>query len=400
VSRDPWDEPDEVPAEGRDPWGEVVAQPAAVEALRSALAADELGHAWLVVGPPGVGQSEMTSALAAAMNCESPERAADRGCGVCAACLRCLRGTHPAVMELEPEGTQHVVGDVRGQWIPAASRTMAEGRRRVLRVVAADRMNEAAQNAFLKVLEEPPASVVWVLEAERESALLETVVSRCRRLTVTPWGPDAMRSMAARLEVPAELREALVRASLGSPQRLRDLADPDVAEARHRHLGVVDRLAEHGPGQVVPIAKELVGWARSRTSAVKEADRHELERLAEAYGVERDRGWPPGVRAALTRRFERRERQEQRRALGLVLDDLASYLRDLLVTAGGGGELVNVDHAADVERDAARLPVPAVLSGLRAVDECRAALERNGAAELHLERLLLRLALPLYARVA
>ena len=386
----------------RDPWDEVLAQPAAVEALRTAVAGDEVGHAWLLVGPAGVGQVELVRAFTAALNCPEPDGGEDRGCGECTTCLRCLRGVHPAVVELEPEGANHVVANVREEWIPSASRTMTEGRRRVIRVVAADRMNEAAQNAFLKILEEPPPSVVWVLEAERESALLETVTSRCRRLDVMPWGPEAMRSLAARLDVPEAGREAVVRAALGSPARLRDLAEADVAEARHRHLDVIDRLAEHGPGQVVPIAKELTTWAKARTAVVKEANAAELERLEEAYGVESNRGWPPGVRARLTRRFERLERQEQRRALGLVLDDLASYLRDLLAAASAGeaAVLVNVDHAIGVERDAGRLPTAALLDGLRAVDDCRDALERNGSPELHLERLLLRLALPLYARHA
>ena len=387
----------------RDPWDEVLAQPAAVDALRASLGADEVGHAWLVIGPSDVGQEELARALAAALNCDDPRRAADRGCGVCSVCLRCLRGTHPAVIDLEPEGVQHVVATVREDWIPLASRSMSEGRRRVLRVIAADRMNEAAQNAFLKILEEPPASVVWVLEAEHDAALLETVISRCRRLDLAPWGPDAMRSLATRLEVPDGEREAVVRAALGSPRRLRDLADPAVSEARRRHLALFGRLAKDGPGRVVPIARELSAWAKSRTAVVKDQNAEELARFEEAYGVERGQGWPPKVKQRLTRRFERLERQEQRRALGLVLDDLSSYLRDLLAVASGGDDavqLVNVDHYDQVRRDAAGMPITSLLEGLRAVEECRSALERNGSAELHLERLLMRLALPLYARAA
>lgn len=386
----------------RDPWDEVLAQPAAVDALQAALAADEVGHAWLVVGPREVGQQEIARALAAALNCDDPGRGRDRGCGTCSVCLRCLRGTHPAVVDLEPEGAQHVVADVREDWIPLASRSMSEGRRRVVRVIAADRMNEAAQSAFLKILEEPPASVVWVLEAEHDAGLLQTVTSRCRRLDVGPWGPDAMRSLATRLEIPEPEREALVRAALGSPRRLRDLADPGVSEARHRHLGLFGRLAKDGPGQVVPIARELSAWAKSRTAVVKEANAEELARFEEAYGVERGKGWPPRIRQRLTRRFERLERQEHRRALGLVLDDLSSYLRDLLAMASGGGgvQLVNVDHSDEVRRDAAGMQLTSLLDGLRAIEDCRSAFERNGNAELHLERLLMRLALPLYARVA
>jgi DNA polymerase III subunit delta' len=382
-------------------WDAVLGQPAGVAALRAALRADEVAHAWLFVGVRGVGQREASRALAAALNCEAPS-AADEPCGSCSTCSRIARGTHPAVADLEPEGTMHVVDSVRSEWIPMATRSLTEGRRRVLRVVAADRMNEAAQNAFLKILEEPPPSVVWILDVEDEGALLETVVSRCRRLDLVPWGPAVLRERAAQLGVPEAQRDALSRAALGSPERLADLADPDVAAARERHLALLDRLATGGPGQVVPLARELTTWARGRSAVVKARNQEELVRLEEAYGVESARGWPPGVRQRLTRRFERLERQEQRRALDLLLDDLASYLRDLLAIQGGAGaeRLVNVDHEAQLHRDAVRLPAPEAVTGLQAVARCREALDRNGSPDLQLERLLLALALPLYATAA
>ncbi|MBW3621358.1 MAG: hypothetical protein KY461_14025 [Actinobacteria bacterium] len=378
-------------------WDDVLGQDAAVRSLRSALAGDQVAHAWLVVGPSGVGQRELARALAAALNCPVSDDPAT-GCGTCSTCERIARGTHPAVLDFEPEGQFHVVDAVRGDWIPAATRTMTEGRRKVLRIVAADRMNEGAQNAFLKVLEEPPASVVWLLDVEEDGLLLDTIVSRCRRIDLVPWTPDAMATLAAQLGIPHEDRAARVRAAMGSPDRLRDLADPELAEARWRHLAIVAELAERGPGAVVPMAKELVAWSRGRSAALKEAHLGEMERLEEAYGVERDKGWPPGVKQRLTKRFERLERQEQRRALEMLLDDLASYLRDLLAVHAGAdaATLVNIDHEAALARDAERLDVVDVVAGLGAVERCREAFERNGAPELQLERLLLAISLPLY----
>jgi DNA polymerase-3 subunit delta' len=383
-------------------WDQVLGQPAAVTAVRAALRADEVAHAWLLVGPRDVGQLELVRALAAAVNCPEVAAGADEGCGRCSTCERIARGAHPVVADLEPQGAWHLVDDVREEWLPLATRTLTEGRRRILRIAAADRINEAAQNAFLKVLEEPPPSVVWVLDVQDEGALLDTVVSRCRRLDLVPWGPDAMRELAARLGVPPEQREALARAAMGSPGRLRDLADPDVGRARWEHLALLDRLATGGPGQVSPAAKALVAWARSRIAPVKERHQAELARLEEAFGVEGNRGWPPGVKQRLTKRFERLERQEQRRALDLALDDLASYLRDLLAVQSGAGDddLVNLDHAAALRRDAERLPAADAVAGLQAIARCREALDRNGNPELQLERLLLAVALPLYRAAA
>lgn len=378
-------------------WDSVLGQSAAVRVMTSAIEHDQVAHAWLLVGPSGVGQREAARALAAALNCPEVEDAT-QGCGVCSTCLRIAKGAHPAVLDFEPEGQNHVVDAVRSEWIPTATRTMTEGRRKVLRIVAADRMNEGAQNAFLKVLEEPPPSVVWILDVEEDGALLDTIVSRCRRVDFVPWTPDALQTLAGQLRVPEDTRAALVRASMGSPDRLRDLADPELAQARWDHLAIVDALAERGPGAVVPMAKELVTWARSRSKALKEAHAAEMERLEEAYGVENNQGWPAGVRQRLTKRFERLERQEVRRALDLLLDDLASYLRDLVAVKAGAPEttVVNIDHLSSLRRDATRLEMADLVAGLGAIDRCREALDRNGAPELQVERLLLALSLPLY----
>lgn len=381
-------------------WAAAIGQPAAAGAMRTALAGDEVAHAWLLVGPEGVGQVELAHAFGAALNCPVSD-VADEGCGACSTCTRIGRGTHPAVRDFEPEGQFHVVSAVREEWIPAATRTMTEGRRKVLRIVDADRMNEASQNAFLKILEEPPPSVVWLLEARDTSVLLDTIVSRCRRLDLVSWGPGALMTLAEQLGIDEVFRPAAVRAAMGSPSRLRDLADPDLADGRRRALALVGRLADEGPGEVVPMAKELVDWSRSRTKAMKAERDERMDELEAAYGVEDGRGWPAGVKQRIEKRFDRLEKQEQRRALGLLLDDLASYLRDCAALSSGAdlAVLVNLDHTEELRRDAARLPAAAAVDGLAAVERCREALERNGQPELQFERLLLVLAVPLY-RVA
>jgi len=396
---------------------------AAATALHDAVATDRLSHAWLLVGPDGVGQHELAVALASHVNCRD-ESVAARPCGSCDACLRTARDVHPALMTFEPDGAAHRVEDVRGGWTEAAMRTTPEARRKVLRIVAADRMNVAAQNAFLKLLEEPPASVVWILEAEDPGRLLETILSRCRRVDLPPWGSADVRAwLGAQLgggagggtEDVARI-EAAVCAARSSGEWLRgmrrDLAGVGPREAREvldviarlrgEHLGLVDLLAREGPGAVVPAAKRLVGVAKERREAL--ADRHaaELVALEEAYGVEGPRGWPPGVKARIEKRFERIARAEEQRTLRLTLDDLAGHLRDLVaVTAGAGTDaLINTDRVDALQRDALRLHPVDLLAALDAVRDCRAALDRNGAPELQLERLLLSIATSLYVRSA
>jgi len=396
---------------------------AAATALHDAIASDRLSHAWLLVGPDGVGQHELAVALASHANCRDAS-AATRPCGHCDTCLRTARDVHPALMTFEPDGAAHRVEDVRGAWTDAAMRTTPEARRKVLRIVAADRMNVAAQSAFLKLLEEPPASVVWILEAEDPGRLLETILSRCRRVDLPPWGSADVRvwlgaqlgggagggaedftrieSAVCAARSSGDWLRGLRRDLAGvGPREAREVLDT-VARLRGEHLGLVDLLAREGPGAVVPTAKRLVGVAKERREAL--ADRHAAEMVAleEAYGVEGPRGWPPGVKPRIEKRFERIARAEEQRTLRLTLDDLAGHLRDLVaVTAGAGVDaLINSDRVEALQRDALRLHPVDLLASLDAVRDCRAALDRNGAPELQLERLLLSIATSLYVRSA
>lgn len=415
-------------SDGTGLWDAVTGQDAATTLLRNATSRDEVAHAWLFVGPPGVGQPEAVRALAADLNC--PEVGpGEPACGRCSTCDRVRRGEHPAALDLEPEGAWHVVDQVREQWIPTATRTLVEGRRRVLRVAAADRMNESAQNAFLKILEEPPAAVVWVLDVQDEENLLDTIVSRCRRVVFSPLPHDALAVKATRFGIDDD--EALVRAAMGDPERLRDLSDVDVrdlvasrredreargakkptdeelaeqqrslsaAGARQRALGLVSRLVRDGPGTVVGEVEAVSGWAKARTDVRAQRNAVELDRLEEAFGGE----WPAGVKGRYEKRFERLERQERQRSLELFLDDLCSYLRDLIAVSAGAGEdaVVNVDELHRLRRDAEDVPVEVAVRGLEAAARCRDALERNGQPDLQLERLLLRLGVAVYRATA
>lgn len=413
----------ELPAAG--PWADAAlgGARAVATSLHDAVVGARLSHAWLLVGPDGVGQRELAVALASHVNCRD-EAPAVRPCGACDACLRTARDVHPALVTFEPDGAAHRVEDVRGAWTDAAMRTTPEARRKVLRIVAADRMNIAAQNAFLKLLEEPPASVVWILEAEDPGRLLETIVSRCRRADLPPWGSSDVRTWLtshlgggagggpedeARIEAAVcaarssgEWLRGLRRDLAGvGPREARDVLDA-VRTVRQQHLGLVDLLAREGPGAVVPTAKRLVAVAKERREAL--ADRHasEMSALEEAYGVEGPRGWPPGVKARIEKRFERIARAEEQRTLRLTLDDLAGYLRDLVAVVSGAAAtaLINTDAVEALQRDATRLHPDDLLAALEAVATCRAALDRNGAAELQLERLLLAIATSLYVRSA
>lgn len=381
-----------------DAWRGVVGQDHLVDVLRQAVALDTLAHGFVLVGDAGLGQVALTRGLAAALNC--PQATDGAGCGACDVCDRIVRGVHPAVIEIEPDGAQHAVSDVRDVWLPAATVTMSEGRRRVIRIVDADLMNVPAQNALLKLLEEPPVSVVWVLDVRRDTALLDTVLSRCHVLHMRLLDAGTLASLATSYGIREEHVARDVRLSGGSPARLRDLADPDLAVLRDTAVNLLHVLHEAGPVAVFGQVKTVVACAKDAVSRVKEENASERARLEEAYGVEGKSGFPPGVLTRLNRTHDRKERAAQRHAILFFLAQLHSYLRDLLLVVNQVDDthLLNRDEIARLRDDASRLDVADVTAAVAALGRCEDALKGNGAAELHLERLFMVLALSVYGK--
>jgi DNA polymerase-3 subunit delta' len=366
---------------------DVPGQARAVAVLRAAVARDEVGHAWAFTGPAGVGQEQAARALAAAVNCPHPE---DAPCGVCAVCRRCLRGAFPAYWEFVPTGAMHRVTEVREQWLPAASRSAVEGCWKILRVVEADRMNEAAANAFLKALEEPPPATTWILDVADPDELPDTILSRCRELRFAPWSPDVLDAEAARLGLDEPDERALaVRAALGAPRALERLAAPGGLDDLRVHRAIPGRLRDEGPAAALVLARALDEEVKRRTAALKAAGKAELEALGELYG-----DTPPrAVVKQVTDRLARQERETKTATLQAALDDLVGWYRDCLLVGAGGNaaDAVHADAADALRADADALG-PALL--LRAVDlvlATRASLEFNVQPALALEALFLEL---------
>ncbi|MDF2735921.1 MAG: holB, partial [Chloroflexota bacterium] len=199
-------------------------QPAALAAVRSMIRG--VGpHAVLLVGPAGVGKTTLALDLAAGLLCTADDPAA-RPCGACRACRLVASGGHPDLHRVGPEGPgrQVVIGGpgarVRGirDLIAELALLPVEGGARVAIVEAAHRMNEDAQAALLKTLEEPPAAVTLILCADAEEPLLPTIRSRCARLRLGPVGTRDVEAILAEHGVAdAPLASRLARITGGRP---------------------------------------------------------------------------------------------------------------------------------------------------------------------------------------
>lgn len=363
------------------------AQPVAV--LRGACAREEVGHAWAFLGPADVGQERLARALAAALNCPQP-LAPGEPCGTCSVCDRCSRGAFAAYREFVPVGMAHRVTDVREQWLQAALLTPAEGRWKVLRICDADRMNEAAANAFLKGLEEPADRTTWILDIADPDVLPDTILSRCRGLRLAPWRLADLLAEAERLGLadPDE-RELAARVAQGSPGVLRRLAAPGGLARLRAHCDLLRGLRERGPGFAVVAARGITDEAKDEAARIERQARVERDELAALYADE----LPRAVTKELDTRSTRRQREARIGTVQAALDDLAGWIRDCLaVAAGGAGDaVVHRDALPALHADADALGPAGLLHAAEAVLATRERLERNVQPALALEAVFLEL---------
>jgi len=350
------------------------------------------GHAWLLVGPEGVGRRPAALAFAAALNCDVSKV----GCGECLSCRKVLRGAHPDVHFVVPEGQQILVDQIRGSTtdrgvIPEASRSSLEGRTKVFILEDAAQLNLSAANALLKVLEEPPAGVVFLLVTADAQALPETVVSRCRRIDFVPLGPQAIRTVLVEHHGLEEDRAAWAARLGGNLARALRLAfDTEAAARRASHAALPATLAAGDLAEAIRAVDDIRREAESAGDALREQHARELEELAELMGEGR------GTAAGRKRVLDRQKREAKRAefdAYIYALDDLASAYRDRLIgSVGADDELLTDPDAPPVRRPG---DTTAVLRAIEAIERTRLAIERNAQPRLALEALFAELgALP------
>ncbi|HEX9695871.1 MAG TPA: DNA polymerase III subunit delta' [Actinomycetota bacterium] len=358
-------------------WARLVGQDAVVHALRDAAAAGKVGHALLFAGPEGVGRRLAALALAASLNCPQG------GCGECAICAKVLRGAHPDVHLIVPEGQFILIGQIKGDGtnrgvIGEAYRSAIEGKTKVFVIEDAERMNLSAANALLKVLEEPPAGVVFVLMTGRPEDLPETIVSRCRRLDFSLLPETAIRRVLEDHHGIDPAKAAWAARIGGNLARALRLAhDPDAPDRYASHRAIPARLSDKGLSEAIRIADELRAEAEHVTARLRARQAEQVAEAAEAEG-ESPRGRGSRGSAAIRKRMETRHKREVRRAeldaIQAALDDIGSWYRDALVRTAGG--------------DRTTMTPAGMLGALDRIEWSRRALERNAAAGLVLEALL------------
>lgn len=342
-----------------------------VELLQRSLERGRLAHAYLFAGDELAELESLARTLAQVLNCQSPVRKgafAVDCCDRCLACRKTIHSNHPDVHWVRPESKSRVVTvDQMRELIRQIQLKPAEGEYKVAVVVASDRLKAEAANAFLKTLEEPPPKSVLILVTTEPQRVLETLRSRCLRLSFHAAGP--IRTEPAQLEWLANFSDLA-----GSAQKS--------LLGRYRLLDVVvQKLA----GTKEAIDEALT--ARSPLQQYQDAEKDWVEK------------WESELTAAVEAEY-RRQRAE-------LLSLLQWWLRDVwLLTLSRQstgeaararplqeGELLAFPQLASARQLAARLSTTEATENLQVMEQLQRWLSTNVQEALALEVGLLKLRL-------
>ncbi|MFC1489635.1 ATP-binding protein [Candidatus Latescibacterota bacterium] len=272
----------------------IAGQESAKGILESMITSGNIPHALLFAGPYGVGKGEMAIDLASKLLCENGP---DSGCAECSACHRASKLEHPDLHILFPFRAPPQSAERRSAWVDELSNhrkllsgeayppvlyeksssivrnlvdevrerlleSSFEGGRRVCIIFNADKLNPTTSNLLLKILEEPPAGVHFILTTERISSVLPTIISRSSVIKLRRLHENEIKSYLDNFEeLDQEKIISYAKSAGGSIKTAKALAFENKGEMIQRSYELYNDVANGGPEDAVSNA---LLFARSR----------------------------------------------------------------------------------------------------------------------------------------
>ena len=345
-------------------FDDVVGQEHITETLKNQVRSDRLSHAYLFIGTRGTGKTTCAKILAKAVNCEHPVNG--NPCNCCPTCRGIDDGTILDVVEMDA-ASNNSVDDVR-LLRDEAIYSPAGAKKRVYIVDEVHMLSKPAFNALLKILEEPPAHLMFILATTELHKVPATILSRCQRHSFKRITPD---KIAARLQYVAEQEHIAL--------------EPDAAQ-------LLARLADGGMRDALTLLDQCGGMERVTTetvlSAMGMAGHFQTVKLLEHIAAQ-------DTAEALA---QFRTLWQEGKDPATVLDELAALQRDALMRAvaetGSAALLSGGYDDATLDGFIRAFGAAGLLASLNRIQETRAAMSQSVDPRLSAELCLVRLCRP------
>lgn len=335
-------------------FSDIIGQEAAVGFLREVVSGKKVSHAYLFTGIQGIGKTSSALAFARALNCTAPVEG--DACGLCVPCRQAAGGNFPDLEMVRPEGRVIRIEQIRELTRRIGYKTVS-GLYRVSIIEQAGSLTVEAANAFLKTLEEPPPGNILILVAPDKKDLLQTIVSRCQKVSFRPVPAGLLSEwLNHNLGVPRDTAAVLSRLSEGSVGRALRMADSDE---------LVSRMSIH--------IQSIVGLHAQSSREI----------LSTAVDYAREE----------KRRINETEDNEEEGGLSAVMELWKTCLRDMLLLKSGGllDLLVFGDEDGALKRTARLYTIETLIESLMILERAQKDISRSRNLELVMETTLLAL---------
>ena len=343
-------------------FGEVAGQEAVVRTLRRAIETDRVAHAYLFSGPRGTGKTSTAKVLAMGLNCaQGPTPEPD---GTCESCRAIVNNSSMDVIEMDAASNRGIdeVRDLRDR----VNLAPVSGRMKVYIIDEVHMLTTEAFNALLKMLEEPPEHVVFVLATTEKHRVLPTIISRCQSFDFRRPGVSVLAEKLAEI---AEAEEIEVE-----PEALTVIAGAGGGSFRDAE-GLLDQLSSFADGPVTAeMVRELLGSVGSDT-LIEATDALHERRPADALRI-----------------LDRLSNEG--RDLGQFVAQLLSHLRNLMLLPHAPEVAlaeVGAEERPSLEEQTKRIPTAEVVRVIEALGDARGRIRRGGDPKMELELTFLKL---------